>query len=175
MQESVTIEEARELAGRAGKECRVQRRRKAKEEADARRARFRTATEPIEVKLPFPPSVNQYWRTAVVGNRCQTYISKKGKLYRQAVIAQWQHVGLTYKGRLALRMDVVWPDRRERDLDNFVKAVQDSLEHAGAYENDRQIKLLVVDEKAVEAPGWIRITLGAKPSEVQLTLFETDW
>ena len=39
-------------------------------------------------------------------------------------------------GRIALCMDAFPPDRRRRDLDNLPKAVQDSLAHAGVYEDD---------------------------------------
>jgi crossover junction endodeoxyribonuclease RusA len=31
------------------------------------------------------------------------------------------------------------PDRRRRDLDNLLKAVQDALAHAGVYDDDSQI------------------------------------
>jgi len=31
------------------------------------------------------------------------------------------------------------PDRRRRDLDNAMKALLDSLEHAGVYDDDSQI------------------------------------
>ena len=41
-------------------------------------------------------------------------------------------------------MDAFPPDRRRRDLDNLPKAVQDSIAHAGVFEDDSQIDLLIV-------------------------------
>jgi len=36
------------------------------------------------------------------------------------------------------------PDKRRRDLDNLIKAIQDSLQYAGVYEDDSQIDYLTI-------------------------------
>lgn len=143
--------------------------------ADNRRASFRVATEPVQVRLPFPPMMNHYYRTAVVARHAQTYISKDGKAYRDEVIAAWRKVGVTFEGRLAVRVEAVFPNAMRRDLDGILKALLDSLEHAGAYANDSQVKLLIVEQERTEMPGWVEVTIGPKPGERQGSLFGTAW
>ncbi len=46
------------------------------------------------------------------------------------------------KGRLTLTATFHPPDNRRRDLDNLMKLLQDSLQHAGLYDDDSQIKHL---------------------------------
>ena len=83
---------------------------------------------------------------------------------------------MTFAGRLALRMNAVFPDHIERDLDNLLKATLDALQAAGAFRNDSQIKLLIVEQDRVEKPGWLDITLGLKPAaNRQNTLFGTEF
>jgi len=179
-QRVVTIEEARDLAKRQRGRDWADRRKDEAEAKAARRERLRLSTEPVSVRLPFPPSINRYWRTKVVGKSIReasviTYISAAGTAYRKEVIRLWQKVGVTFEGKLAIKVRVVMPDRRERDLDGLWKALLDSLEHAGACERDSQIKAESMEEVAIESPGWIEIVLGPKPGERQGTLFDTEW
>src|SRR5690554_4374733 len=73
--------------------------------------------------LPFPPSVNHYYRR--VGPR--TLISREGREYRAEVcelLAPGGGSGIRKPpagGRIALAMDAFPPDRRRRDLDNLLK------------------------------------------------------
>lgn len=90
----------------------------------------------IEFELPFPPSLNKYYRR--VGNR--TLISKRGRRYREMVIAIVAEIGAPpITGRVRMEIEYHPPDRHTRDKDNFQKALFDSLEKAGAYLNDNQI------------------------------------
>ncbi len=96
----------------------------------------------MELILPWPPSVNHYYRH--VGPR--TLISRAGREYRRAICRLLAGMGSPPRsGRIALAMDAFPPDRRRRDLDNLLKCTQDSLAHAGVYEDDSQIDLLVVE------------------------------
>ena len=180
MQTTVTIDEARKLT-KADRAQRWADRRKAEhEEQAARRERFRVSTEPVTVRLPFPPSLNTYYGTKIVGKTVKDavaikYITSRGVAFREAVIRIWSGVGVTFSGRLAIKVVAVFPDNRERDLDGLWKALLDSLEHAGAYENDSQIKAESMEQEAVESPGWLDITLGPKPCVRQGTLFAMDW
>lgn len=90
----------------------------------------------IELQLPYPPSVNRYYRN--VGAR--TLISREGRAYRQRVetLLAERRI-LPTEGPLAVLVDLFPPDRRRRDVDNAMKSLLDSLEHAGAYEDDSQI------------------------------------
>jgi Holliday junction resolvase RusA-like endonuclease len=46
-----------------------------------------------------------------------------------------------------LQVDVHYipPDRRVRDIDNYLKCVFDALTHAGVWKDDSQVKRLYVD------------------------------
>ena len=94
----------------------------------------------LTLTLPYPPTVNTYWRR--VGHRF--YISPRGQRYRE-------QVQLIYGGTETYTCPVVVeayfnpPDRRERDVDNLPKALLDSLEYAGVFENDNQVKRLVCE------------------------------
>ena len=105
-----------------------------------------------EIELPYPPSVNHYWRR--VGAR--TLISREGRAFRRNVCALLAGGGGARKppsgGRIALTLDAFPPDRRRRDLDNLQKPVLDALQHAGVYEDDSQIDLLVTRRREV-VPG----------------------
>ena len=105
----------------------------------------------IALTLPFPPSMNHYWRW-VGPNR--VIVSPAGQKYRKAVIdAIWQAKslggalagqGLPLAGRLALHLTLTPPNRVRRDLDNHIKAVQDALTHAGLWRDDEQIDQLFI-------------------------------
>ena len=107
--------------------------------------------------LPWPPSVNRYWRH--VGRR--VLISRAGREYRRAICGLLAGGGGPRKppagGRIALAMDAFPPDRRRRDLDNLPKAVQDSLAHAGVYEDDSQIDLLIVRRRKPVRGGRLEV------------------
>lgn len=89
------------------------------------------------LKLPWPPSLNTYWRHA----RHRHYISEKGKAYRQSIIQliQQQHLDINTPARLKISIIANAPDKRRRDLDNLQKAVFDALTHAGFMLDDEQI------------------------------------
>ncbi|MCW5775341.1 MAG: RusA family crossover junction endodeoxyribonuclease [Phycisphaeraceae bacterium] len=108
--------------------------------------------EACSFELPYPPSVNHYWRR--VGRA--TLISREGRRFRSAVCAALAggaagRAPLT--GRLAVHVMVCPPDRRRRDIDNVQKATFDALEHAGVYSDDAQIDRIVVERGPVVAGG----------------------
>jgi len=111
--------------------------------------------------LPYPPSTNTYWRSV----KGRVLISKGGRMYRHLVgkSVQWQHTGhKILTGRLSVTVDVYPPDRRRRDLDNVLKALLDSMEHAGVYENDSQIDRLEVirRDKIQDGQVIVRVVSG---------------
>ena len=100
--------------------------------------------------LPYPPSVNTYWRR----RGSQYYISDKGQKYRKDV----QQIIRQLKLVIA---DV--PDSRRRDLDNILKGLLDSLIHAGFAEDDEQFDDIRVI-RGVKVPGG---RLGIKLTELE--------
>jgi crossover junction endodeoxyribonuclease RusA len=93
--------------------------------------------------LPFPPSVNRYWRHPSSGRLAGRHlISEEGRRYRSAIqaIVASSHVPHTFHGhRVCVSLEVIPPDRRKRDLDNLPKSIFDGLTHAGIWDDDGQI------------------------------------
>ena len=98
----------------------------------------------IEFELPYPPSINHYWRR--VGPR--TLISREGRRFRQRVLAILAARRIEpLVGPLAVEVDIHPPDNRRRDIDNVQKALLDALQHGGAYEDDSQIVRLTIEKR----------------------------
>lgn len=90
----------------------------------------------IEIILPWPPSVNTYYRTF----RGRMIISKAGREYRKKVIEECQKTALMqFTGPIAVEIEAHRPDKRKRDIDNLGKASLDALTHAGLWVDDAQI------------------------------------
>lgn len=91
----------------------------------------------VEITLPWPPSINHYWRRC----RDRFYITKEGIYYRTEVAKRC----LPYKGffseydRIQVDIHALPPDKRKRDLDNVLKSLLDSLQHAYLFPDDNQI------------------------------------
>jgi Holliday junction resolvase RusA-like endonuclease len=101
----------------------------------------------FEVELPYPPSINHYWRR--VGQRI--LISREGRRFRQRVVAILAALRVQpLTGPLAVEVEVHPPDQRRRDIDNVQKALLDALQQGGAYLDDSQIvRLSIVKRKPV--------------------------
>jgi crossover junction endodeoxyribonuclease RusA len=41
----------------------------------------------VTLSLPWPPSVNRFWRPIVVGGRRRTLLNKEGRAYRHCAVA----------------------------------------------------------------------------------------
>lgn len=100
----------------------------------------------MQFTLPYPPSVNTYWRKTMRGNRPNTYISEEGKAFRENVKA----IVLESNDRdmfvcpVELSVILHAKDRRARDIDNCLKALMDSLTHAGVWDDDNRVDKLTV-------------------------------
>ena len=114
------------------------------------------------VTLPWPPSTNRIWRNVAVSGKPRTLLSQEGRVYRKAAVDAClvaKLAGKQISERLALRLVVQAPDRRARDLDNMVKAVQDALTHAGVWRDDSQIDRLLVERGPVVKGGMVSVTV----------------
>lgn len=117
------------------------------------------------ITLPWPPSVNHYWRMW----RGRMLVSREGRAYREDVRALLAAGGFGKPppgARIALCMDAFPPDRRRRDLDNLLKSVLDALEHACVYADDSQIDLLVTRRRGLLSGGGLNVCVGALPLHV---------
>lgn len=91
----------------------------------------------IQFVLPWPPSVNTYYRRGAHA----TYMSKAGRKFKTDVADIVSQSKQSKVGAARIRINmVVWPrDRRKFDLDNRIKSVLDSLQDAGVFDDDEQI------------------------------------
>ncbi len=112
----------------------------------------------IAMSLPWPPSVNTYWRH--VG--AQVLISADGRKYRkevgECVLMDVRGVR-PLPGRLSIRIEAYPPDKRKRDLDNLLKAPLDALTHAGLWIDDEQIDELTIVRRGSIRGGELRIVV----------------
>jgi crossover junction endodeoxyribonuclease RusA len=114
------------------------------------------ADKKLILHLSYPPSVNHYLIAS--GNR--RFLTQRAKDFRQHVLDEMPLGWTPFVGRLSLHIDVYPPDCRVRDIDNVVKQIQDSLEHAGAFVNDSQIdKLVVIRRDVIPRGGKVIITV----------------
>lgn len=97
--------------------------------------------EQIKLTLPWPITVNHYWITR--GKR--RFLSAEAQAFR----AEVGYIARPYlhwfgDSRLSVHIDCYAPDRRKRDLDNLIKSIQDSLQHACVFNDDNQIDRLSI-------------------------------
>jgi len=111
--------------------------------------------------LPWPPSVNRYWRHISRGALAgRVLISKHGREYRRTIVTEIAHLRLPpLTGRLAVHVDAYPPDKRIRDLDNIVKALFDVLTHAGVINDDGNIDHFSVTRRNTTAGGLVRVQI----------------
>ena len=110
----------------------------------------------FQVKLPWPPSINRYYRHW----KNRMLISAAGRKYRDTVISLCLPKPDTITGPLYVKLEAYPPDNRRRDIDNIMKAVWDSLQHAGIYLDDSQITHMEAFKFApVPNGGFVVVTI----------------
>ena len=120
-----------------------------------------------KLKLPYPPSVNRYWR--YVGPR--VLVSKQGREYRTAVGMYLHRKNVKpLDGDLVVDITLEPPDRRKRDVDNVLKAMLDSLQAGGAFHDDSQIVRLSIEKHApFPKEGRAYVYLQTLPESVDIS------
>lgn len=116
----------------------------------------------IELTLPWPPSVNTYWRHPTRGPLAGRHlISEKGRTYRTEVLAcvLQSRAAKRLGGSIAIQIVAFPPDRRKRDLDNVLKSLLDALTHAQVIVDDSQIDRLSIERRAVSTPGHVHVVI----------------
>lgn len=126
----------------------------------------------IEITLPFPPSANRYWRTAVRGSFVNTYVSAEAKDYKEKVgwLCRAAGIKTPIAGRVAITVKLYparpqdWAKRQRTqgptwddtvrciDLDNANKVLLDSLKGI-AIEDDRWVRSLHCDRMEPDEKG----------------------
>lgn len=94
-----------------------------------------------ELYLPFPPTVNNYYKKSSSGG---TFISNKGRKFRSeaAEAISEQLPGVHIEDRMLVEVVLFPPTRAVRDVDNYNKALLDAITQAGLWEDDSLIDQL---------------------------------
>lgn len=103
----------------------------------------------VIVELPYPPSVNSYWRA----NGHRRYISKEGVEFTKSVnlIVKESNFESFGENKIAVSVEIHPRSKRKFDLDNTLKAILDALMKAGMYNDDSQIDYIeIVRKEAVD-------------------------
>lgn len=107
----------------------------------------------IVLHLPWPPTVNNYYSHTRYGVRR----SKKGRLYGEAVAEsvreQMHRLDIEYK--MHVEIFLYPPDKRRRDLDNYMKALLDSCTDCGLWMDDSLIDQLWVYRGSITKFGSV--------------------
>nr|DAI08863.1 MAG TPA: Endodeoxyribonuclease RusA [Caudoviricetes sp.] len=95
--------------------------------------------------IPYKPdSMNTHWRIAKNGGQ---YLSKAGREFRDNV---QQFIKLqkykTFKDKIKVKIELCFKSKRERDIDNYFKAILDSF-NGFLYEDDKLIYELSSSKK----------------------------
>jgi crossover junction endodeoxyribonuclease RusA len=96
----------------------------------------------ITLRLPYPPSINNYWLAS--GHR--RFISERGKKFKKAVAAYVFINEIQSFGSKPLEISI-WIHPRSKvlmDIDNCVKPIIDACQDAGIFDNDVQVQALHV-------------------------------
>ncbi|HEC0670881.1 bacteriophage V crossover junction endodeoxyribonuclease [Klebsiella quasipneumoniae] len=116
--------------------------------------------------LPFPPSVNSYWRSPNKGTaKGKLLVSEAGRKFKHAVraviIEQLKAVPKPSASPAEVVIVLYPPDYRRRDLDNYNKALFDALTYAGIWEDDSLVKRMTIEWGENAKGGRVEITITA--------------
>lgn len=112
----------------------------------------------MTIKLTFPTVTGNHYRDFQFATR-RIFVTKAGQMYRLAIkadLASSQAVR-RYDVPLTVKMKIVPPDRRRRDIDNICKTLFDALTLAGLWTDDKLIKHLTVEVAEPAKPGHVEL------------------
>lgn len=114
----------------------------------------------VSFTLPWPPTVNTYWRSIIIKGRVRVLISARGREYRENVAAAVLTQGVQMvHGRLQVGLLCHPPDHRARDLDNLPKGLLDALKTSGVIKDDSLIDRLVITRGRVVECGLVHVVI----------------
>ena len=126
----------------------------------------------VELTLPYPPTVNHYWEP-IYARRGQKRqfgfkVGRRGVAYRRHVgnivmsarlrLNAAHRPSLPIPAPVLLVVDVFPPDDRRRDIDNLLKALNDSITHSGLIADDFDIATLIVRRREKRPGGAVHIS-----------------
>lgn len=112
----------------------------------------------VVLHLPWPPTVNSYYKVTRYGQR---YLDKKVRAFRDMVAesVHEQMPGITLDESIYMEVYLFPPDRRKRDLDNYMKGLLDAITESGLWEDDSLIDQLHIYRGEIVSGGSVRVEL----------------
>ena len=111
------------------------------------------------MSLPFPPSVNTYYRRG----KHATYLSEKGRRYKAEVadlVCEYHPTNkIRMTGRLSVFLGISAPTKRSYDIDNRIKAVLDALQDAGVFDDDEQVDQITLVRIPPSKGGYCSVVI----------------
>jgi len=122
--------------------------------------------------LPFPPSVNNYYIASKLG----VYKTAKGRDYSKAVLSsiREQLPGVQFTDNLHVEVTIYPPDRRKRDLDNYMKSLLDSITEAELWEDDSLIDQLDIRRGLILPKGLAVVEINPAGPKIPLPSWITS-
>ena len=112
------------------------------------------------IKVTYPTVTGNHYKTINFARR-RVFVTKAGQMYRLAIKADLMGSGAVkgYDVPLSVKMKIVPPDRRRRDIDNICKTLFDALTLAGLWTDDKLIKHLTVEVADPMKPGHVELAV----------------
>ena len=128
----------------------------------------------IQVFLPFPPSVNNYYKQTRSGGH--KYLPKEVRDYRDRVdeAINQQVPGLEICYNIAVSCQLYMPDKRKRDLDNYMKGLLDAVTQAGLWTDDSLIDQLTIYRGEKIKGGNVILTITAADPVLTIPIPENN-
>lgn len=127
------------------------------------------ACDRLSCTLPFPPSVNHMYASNMGARKIARYKTASARLFmRDAVmlLKASRPAGWEPSGTFAVAIGLFAPDRRKRDADNHIKAVQDALQDAGIIEDDSMVAHISIEKWGVVRGGAAHVRVLRTDSSV---------
>jgi crossover junction endodeoxyribonuclease RusA len=108
--------------------------------------------------LPYPPSINGYWRSF----RGRQIISKRGREYVKLVANEMLDLDLHSEmigDDITFEMTINPPTLRKYDVDNFTKGVFDALTKCNFWIDDEQVQKLTVRKGIKVKNGNVEVAI----------------
>ena len=118
--------------------------------------------------LPFPPSINQYWRHIPMKTKSCTIVrsmlSARARSFRNGALAAIKQQTPTPRPDLIdypVRVTLEYHPKtaRKYDVDNFSKGVLDALTHARIWDDDYLVNELILIKGKKKPPGSVVVTI----------------
>lgn len=116
----------------------------------------------VQFELPWPPTVNSYWKPIVRKGRAVLILTDRAIEYRKLalfMLNKQKVKGLAILDPVHIKVTYHPPTKRKYDIDNFLKGTLDAITHGYIWKDDEQIIDMYVRKGSVEKFGRVRVQI----------------